>query len=274
MPTIIESTNTKKLLIYTLAQFQTNANTVYPSGTIIYYRRGNGQITGIYKLSDGVTTLRNLPMLVNDYIIQSDDYTHTTKEKCLFDSLTNNYNNTGYWLGSTIAKAGRNVTTANVNNMSYLSLFPLWYPATIYGIGTLVATYTTAGNINLAIYQPNATYNSWNLVAGSNTPNMFISTTGYNIYTYPTPFTLDVGMYGLLWNIHPTTRIRLYYVPGGSNAVHETARIGLRYYPSSFVRTQSISAAPYGTVPATINTQLLLSFDHVQVMYLLHTPAI
>lgn len=277
MPSIIENRNignASNVKIFDLSQFQSNANVVYPAGTLIYYKRGNGQVTGIYKVADGVTTLANLPLNIDDYIIQSDNHTTIKSSDALLDSLKSNYNGSGYNLSLITKKIGKSHSTGTWAGGLFMILVPIHYPMTISGIGVSVASVSTGGNVNMGIYTPNATYDVWTAVSGSITPAFLIKNAGYNVYTYATPFTLDVGLYGIAIEAIAAVNMMIYVAIGVNNTILPTNVYGLSYPPSNFIRTEYYNSTALGTLPSTINSQLNLRFDNIFAFLLLNNPSI
>lgn len=140
--------NTTGVKIFTYSDFQTNANTIYPEGTMIFYKKQNGVVTGVYKLADGVNKLIDLPILV--------DRTKTKKGRIYsmiknlntvyYDVGNDKYNFTNRW-----QSGGTNSLTLNDGDMFSVSLnndFP--YVLTDITIGIL--SFTTAGVIQVGIY--------------------------------------------------------------------------------------------------------------------------
>lgn len=142
------SKNTTGVKIFTYSDFNTNANTIYPKGTMIFYKKQNGVVTGVYKLADGVNKLIDLPIHV--------DRTKTKKGRIYsiiknlnivsYDVANDKYTFTNRWqVGTT------NSLTLNNGDMFSVSLNND-FPYVLTDINIAISSFTTAGVIQVGIY--------------------------------------------------------------------------------------------------------------------------
>jgi hypothetical protein len=135
-------------LLFTYSQFQANANVVYPKGVRIYYKKATGQVTGVYKLADGVNKLIDLPIHV--------DRTKTKKGRIYsiiknlnilsYDVANDKYTFTNRWQAGTTNSL--TLTDGDMFSVSLNNDFP--YVLTDINIG--IASFETAGVIQVGIY--------------------------------------------------------------------------------------------------------------------------
>lgn len=182
--------NTTDVKIFTYSDFQTNANTIYPKGTMIYYKRADGVVTGLYKLADGVTQLANLPHHTSDWRVVNR-LRASQVEGSFFTSFNFIDAFNGIYLASnTISFSnGANSTESPVirGNMMYIP-----YPVRVYGMGSFVPLYTSAGTLNYAIYQVNSDMSS--TLLGS-TPTINVNATGLYLSDFAMPIDIEPGLY-------------------------------------------------------------------------------
>lgn len=186
----IDNLVANRVLIFTYSNFQANANVVYPSGTIIYYKRADGVVTGVYKLADGVNTLANLPHHTSDWRVVNQ-LRASQVEYSFFTSFNFIDAVNGIYLASnTISFTNSaNSTESPIirGNMMYIP-----YPVRVYGMGSFVPLYTSAGTLNYAIYQVNSDMSSTLL---DSTPTINVNATGLYLSDFAIPMDIEPGLY-------------------------------------------------------------------------------
>lgn len=176
-------------LLFTYNQFQANANVVYPKGVRIYYKKATGQVTGVYKLGDGVTQLSNLNWMSDKWRVIGNWYSDMLDKHWLVS-----YNESA----SQTFLARNTTSESNVPNVSDTSMRGnlCWipYPITLYSIGLFIPSFSTAGTLQFALYSIDSNFSATKIVE---TNQITINSTGLKLANFPSPIIVEPGLYGV-----------------------------------------------------------------------------
>lgn len=227
--------NNSNILFFDINQFQANANTIYPAGTIIYYVLPGGVISGVYKLADGISTLSSLKVMVSDYDIFRG-LRHADASDYIVDI---GRWTTGRYIKSTLLSL---VPYTNVTAPSSVwNLILIDIPVYVYSLSINVNSFTSPGVVSLAIYSVDSNTLNGSLVTGSD-GSINITSTGRKTLSYSIPVLLQPGGYYLYLSASTNTFSRLClssnYYKGIYNNSGNYVRIG--------------TSAAYAYPPATI----------------------
>lgn len=166
-----------KVLMFDYSQFQANASVVYPAGTMIYFVKSTGQITGVHKIADGVNTLANLRTYIEDYNVFNGIRAYESPD---FIAIKN-------------SSAGQIYADNKFSGVSYTNSSPVglirWYPLLIdkpillNEVGVSVTSFTSSGVIYVGIYSVDSSTFSGTLITGSN-GTINITSTGIMTASY------------------------------------------------------------------------------------------
>ncbi len=181
--------NTTGVKIFTYSDFQTNANTIYPKGTMIFYKKQNGVVTGVYKLADGVTQLSNLNWMSDKWRVIGNWYSDMLDKHWLVS-----YNESA----SQTFLARNTTSESNVTNVSETAMRGnlCWipYPITLYSIGLFIPSFSAAGTLQFALYSINSNFSATKI---AETDTITINSTGLKLANFPSPIIVEPGLYGV-----------------------------------------------------------------------------
>ncbi len=239
-------------LLFTYSQFQANANVVYPKGVRIYYKKATGQVTGVYKLADGVNKLIDLPIHV--------DRTKTKKGRIYsiiknlnilsYNVANDKYTFTNRWQGGTT-----NSLTLNDGDMFSVSLNND-FPYVLTDINIVIASFTTAGVIQVGIYawDNESTNYSLGFVNTSliwNSANINVTSVG--VVTIPVPNLLIEYDHIFISILKKSGRFSSIYFTSGLLPLFSTSNDLANYYGLATKHT-SLSSFPSNLSGGNIGT--------------------
>lgn len=240
------SNNNGRTLVFNLSDFQSNGGLVYPIGTKIYYRDTKNRITGVYKLSDGVTPLSNLPVFIDNYeIIRGLESSKADKITVL------GWDGYNYILDTNTFQVSK--INQNVANQQLTQLFIVKRPVNVLSLTFNIPTFSSVGEFMQAFYEisPN-NYLSNSLVANS-VIKTNITSAGRKTVNYSTPLFLDVGAYWYFVWYSGTYNLEFQ----NGSVVREGLFNNLSYY---FVdRLQVVTQSYNGIAPTSLSMGLFNS---------------
>lgn len=209
----------KNILIWNLNDFQINANEILPAETKIYYKKSNGQTTGIYKICDGINTVYNIP-------IQYEIWNYAPYPSNNFINLINNWKIN--YLNGTIENNNSDTAEANINLYGSLDTQTIFipFPLELKSYTMKLNSFTIGGYINLALYSLNI--NGTGTLVSNSHKSKLITSAGYQKIDITPHLILEPGIYLLVYYQHggafisaaTTTSIKsnlcYIYMPDGS----------------------------------------------------------
>lgn len=183
------------VLFWDLSQFQSNANAIIPLGQRIYYKGSNGNLTGVYKVGDGVNQLSNLPVFYDDWEVLPN--------KRAFECSTAFYQSYNYvdvinkikLASNTFGHTNGANTTESPAMRGHLIFIP--FPIKLYGLGSIVSTFTATGSLSYALYKINNDYTATKVAEIIKSNN--VTAAGNYMYDLANPVNLEPGVYGIYY---------------------------------------------------------------------------
>lgn len=184
-----------KVLFFNYSQFQANASVVYPAGTIVYFVKSTGQITGVHKIADGVNQLSNLPVFYDDWEVLPNK----RALECT-DAFYQSYNYVD--IPNKIKLASNTFGYTNTSNSTETpamrgNLIFIPFPIKLYGLGSIVPLFTSAGSLSYSLYKINDDYTATKVAEIINSNN--VTAAGNYLYDLASPVDLEPGVYGIYY---------------------------------------------------------------------------
>lgn len=144
--------NNPGILVWNLAEFDSNATNILPKGTKVYYQTSSNKITGIYKIGDGISNVEDLPIqyeMWNYADYKSNNFPNTSERFGYFYDTSNSY------IKTRLGDAGSSNYTIPINTIRFNS-FLLLHPVFAISYTVNISTFSAAGPLRIALYKINS----------------------------------------------------------------------------------------------------------------------